>query len=108
MTFPIDPTLSLNFDTDLVACRGPRVSIFREKISNPELGTTRKNISEPGIPGSNPGTRNYPEIVPSSNPELRKTSGSNREPGKISGFQPGTRNLDIFPGWNPEKIPGWN
>ena len=46
---------------------------FREKMSNPERGITRKIISEPGIPSSDPN-RNYLEIFPGfsamfSNPE---------------------------------------
>ena len=44
---------------------------FWKKISNPELGTTRKNISEPRIPGSNPelGTIRKFFRVPTRNSE---------------------------------------
>ena len=64
---------------------------FRKKMSNPVLGTTRKNISEPRIPGSNPelGTIRKFFRVPTRN---------------STKFPVPTRNPEKLPGSNPERL----
>ena len=85
-----------------------RVSIFPEKNFQPGTWNNPEKHLGTRNSGFQPGTRNYPEIFPSSNPELGKISGSNLEPGKISGFQPRTRKNFRVPTRNTEKFPGSN
>ena len=73
-----------------------RVSIFPEKNVQPGTWNNPEKHLGTRNSGFKPGTRNYPEIFPSSNPELGKISSSNPEPGKISWFQPGTRKIAGF------------
>ena len=104
-----EPVRSFNADfRNRWRCLPVGFPFFRKKISNPELGTTRKNISEPGIPGSNPelGTIRKFFRIPTRNPEIFRVP--TRNPEIISGFQPGTRKFFWVPTRNPEIFPGSN
>ena len=66
-----------------------------------------EKISEPGIPSSNLELELF-GIFSSSDPELWKIPGSNPELGKISRFRPGTRKNFLVPTRNLEKFPGFD
>ena len=95
-------------------CIANMVTTFQKKMSNLELWTTGKNISEPRILRSNQELRTIRKCS-SSDPETNfkvlsrsseKFSSSNPELKKITGFQPRTRKNARVSAWISEKISG--